>query len=203
MFETAEGVNYISGGSGMASLMDWSTATFGRLIAALETLQKNYDFVLFDMGAGIVDWSLDLLTSLDEIIVISTAEPTSIMDAYSMMKFIHLKDNSKKFYLLCNRAFTIEEGQETTKRLKVVMERFLEKEVFVLGSLPEDVVVRQAVRQQSLFTTLYPDAPISKTMKKIVQQFLTHQVGIEEVHSTTQSNKFLSKLKGIFSKGRE
>ncbi|MER1956004.1 MAG: MinD/ParA family protein [Solibacillus sp.] len=203
MFSTSDGVNYISGGSGMSSLMDWSPVVFSRLITGLETLQKEYDFVLFDMGAGIVEWSLDLLTSLDELIVISTAEPTSIMDAYSMMKFIHLKDDSKTFYILCNRAFNTEEGQDTTKRLKTVMERFLEKEVVVLGSLPEDPVVRQAVRQQSLFTTLYPDAPITQTMHKIVKQFLNHQVEIEEVHAAEKSNKFLSKLKSIFSKGRE
>lgn len=203
MFETQEGVSYISGGSGMSTLMDWSQVVFARLITAFETLQKNYDFVLFDMGAGVVDWSLDLLTSIDEIIVISTAEPTSIMDAYSMMKFIHLKDPTKKFYILCNRAFTIEEGQDTTKRLKTVMERFLEKEVSILGSLPEDPVVRQAVRQQSLFTTLYPEAPVSRTLDKLVQQFLTEQTTIEEVHAVASSNKFLSKLKSIFSKGRE
>lgn len=202
MFETPEGVSYLSGGSGMSTLMDWSQAVFARLIAAFEILQKNYDFVLFDMGAGVVDWSLDLLASIDEIIVISTAEPTSIMDAYSMMKFIHLKDPDKKFYLLCNRAFTVEEGQDTTQRLKTVMERFLEKEVSILGSLPEDPVVRQAVRQQSLFTTLYPEAPVSQTMSKLVQQFLSEQTTIEEVHAA-KSNKFLSKLKSIFSKGRE
>lgn len=73
----------------------------------------------------------------------------------------------------------------------------------VLGSLPEDPVVRQAVRQQSLFTTLYPDAPISRTMQKIVQQFLHYQVEMEEVHAAEKSNKFISKLKSIFSKGRE
>ena len=201
MYEAPEGVNYVSGGSGMSSLMEWSDATFTRLITALETLQKNYDFVLFDMGAGIADWSLDLLTSLDEMIVISTAEPTSIMDAYSMMKYIHLKDAEKKFYILCNRAFTVEEGQDTTNRLKMVMERFLEKDVVVLGSLPEDGVVRKAVRQQALFTTLYPDAPISKTMNKIVERFLSQQTG--EIHIEITSNKFLSKLKSIFSKGRE
>ncbi|MEK4629532.1 MAG: MinD/ParA family protein [Solibacillus sp.] len=201
MLQGSDGVNYISGGSGMGTIMEWSDATFGRLTYALESLQKDYDFVLFDMGAGIADWSLDLLTSIDEIIVISTAEPTAIMDAYSMMKYIHLKDNEKTFYLLCNRAYTLEEGLDTTKRLKIVMERFLQKEVIILGSLPEDNVVRKAVRQQELFTTLYPDAPISKTMKKIVKNFMNEQM--EEIHSNVQSNKFISKLRSIFSKGRE
>ncbi|MEK3765007.1 MinD/ParA family protein [Solibacillus sp. FSL K6-4121] len=202
MFKTEEGVSYISGGSGMSSLMDWSPAIFNRLITAFEALQKEYDFVFFDMGAGVVDWSLDLLTSIEEIIVISTAEPTSIMDAYSMMKFIHLKDPQKKFYLLCNRAFTLEEGIETTQRLKTVMMKFLEKDVHILGSLPEDPVVRQAVRQQSLFTTIYPDAPVSQTMGKLVQQFLTVETEMKEVHASSQSSKFLSKLKSIFSRGR-
>ncbi|MEK4129031.1 MinD/ParA family protein [Solibacillus sp. FSL W8-0474] len=202
MFKTEEGVSYISGGSGMSSLMDWSPAIFDRLITAFEVLQKEYDFVFFDMGAGVVDWSLDLLTSIEEIIVISTAEPTSIMDAYSMMKFIHLKDHQKKFYLLCNRAFTVEEGLETTQRLKTVMMKFLEKDVHILGSLPEDPVVRQAVRQQSLFTTIYPDAPVSQTMGKLVQQFLTVETEMKEVHASSQSSKFLSKLKSIFSRGR-
>lgn len=201
--ETNEGVSYISGGSGMSSLMEWSPNVFARLISAFETLQKEYDFVLFDMGAGVVDWSLDLLTSIEEIIVISTAEPTSIMDAYSMMKFIHLKDPMKKFYLLGNRAYTVEEGQDTTQRLKTVMQRFLEKEATILGSLPEDPVVRQAVRQQSLFTLLYPDAPVSKTMGKIVEQFLTTQAVMKEVHATNESMKFIAKLKNIFSRGRE
>jgi flagellar biosynthesis protein FlhG len=201
MIKVSDGVNYISGGSGMATIMEWTDKTFERMISAMESLQKDYDFVLFDMGAGIADWSLDLLTSIDELIVISTAEPTAIMDAYSMMKYIHLRDNHKTFYILCNRAYSLEEGFDTTKRLKIVMERFLQKEVMILGSLPEDPVVRKAVRQQELFTTLYPDAPISKTMQKIVNNFINEQS--EEIHANVESNKFISKLRNIFSKGRE
>ena len=76
------------------------------------------------MGAGATNWSLDLLTSIDEIIVISTAEPTSITDAYSMMKYIHVRDPDKQFYILCNRAFSKEEGIETNERLQLTMKRF-------------------------------------------------------------------------------
>lgn len=201
IFEGPGSLHYISGGSGMATIMEWSEKMFERLIDGFELLQKEYDYVLFDMGAGVANWSLNLLTSIDEIIVISTAEPTSIMDAYSMMKYIHIQDETKTFYLLCNRAFSKEEGQETIHRLKTVMERFLSKEVVMLGSLPEDAVVRKAVRQQIPFALSFPDAPISKGMQKIVERFLYHQT--EEVHSTTRTNHFLSKLKSIFSKGRE
>ena len=77
------------------------------------------------MGAGATSQTLDLLVSVDDIIVITTAEPTSITDAYSMMKYIYYKDSDKNFFLICNRAFTEEEGAETTSRLKLAMSKFL------------------------------------------------------------------------------
>lgn len=202
IFEGPSGIQYISGGSGMSSLLEWSEEMFERLIYAFEELQKNYDYILFDMGAGITNWSLDLLVSVDEIVVISTTEPTSITDAYSMMKYIHLKDKDKRFYLLCNRTFSKEEGLETLNRLKLTMKSFLGKDVIVLGSLPEDPVVRKAVREQVPFSIAYPDALITKTLQLIVARFIEQRV--EEIYAHEQaSNKFLSKLKSIFSKGRD
>ncbi|MEK5485593.1 MinD/ParA family protein [Lysinibacillus sp. FSL M8-0355] len=202
IFEGPYDLKYISGGSGMTSVLDWSQSMFERLIHAFEQLQKNYDYILFDMGAGATNWSLDLLTSIDEIIVISTAEPTSITDAYSMMKYIHVRDPEKEFYILCNRAFSKEEGIETNERLKITMKRFLDKEITILGSLPEDPVVRKAVREQVPFSLAYPDALISKTLQLIVVRFMEHRA--EEIHAHEQTAKnFLSKLRSIFSKGRD
>lgn len=199
--EGPSGLRYISGGSGMSSLMEWSEGMFNRLLEGFEHLQKTFDYILFDMGAGAANWSLDLLTAVDEIIVISTAEPTAIMDAYSMMKYIYLKDSEKRFSILCNRAFTQEEGQDTLNRLSGAMQKFLSKEVTILGSLPEDPVVRRAVREQVPFTLAYPEAPISKTMNQIVSRFVDHRH--EEIHAPSEAKGFLSKLKSIFSKGRD
>jgi len=202
IFEGPYGLRYISGGSGMTSVFNWSEMMFEQLIYAFEKLQKNYDYIFFDMGAGATNWSLDLLTSIDEIIVISTAEPTAITDAYSMMKYIHVRDADKQFYILCNRAFSKEEGMETNDRLKLTMKRFLDKEVTILGSLPEDPVVRKAVREQVPFSLAYPDALISKTLQLIVVRFMEHRA--EEIHAHDQTaRKFLTKLRSIFSKGRD
>lgn len=202
IFEGPYDLKYIAGGSGMSGVLEWSGVMFERLIQAFEQLQKSFDYILFDMGAGATNWSLDLLTSIDEIIVLSTAEPTSITDAYSMMKYIHMRDADKQFYILCNRAYSKEEGMETNERLKLTMKRFLDKEVTILGSLPEDSVVRKAVREQVPFSLAYPDALISKTLQLIVARFMEHRA--EEVHAHDQSaGKFLTKLRSIFSKGRD
>ncbi len=201
IYDGPNGLSYISGGSGMSSLVEWSPVMFQNLIIAFEQLQKTYDYILFDMGAGATSWSLELLSSVDEIIVISTAEPTSIMDAYSMMKFIHMKDAEKNFYLLCNRAFSREEGEETLQRLSYAMQRFLNKKITILGSLPEDPAVRKSVREQVPFSILYPDAPISKAMQKIVSRFI--QETATEIHAFEEKVGFIGKLRSIFSKGRD
>ncbi|MEJ9280184.1 MULTISPECIES: MinD/ParA family protein [Ureibacillus] len=193
-------IHYISGGSGFSSVIEWSEEMFDAFIHAFEELQKNYDYILFDMGAGATNWALDVVTSIEEVIVITTAEPTSITDAYSMMKFIYLKEPSKTFYLLCNRAFSNEEGRETLQRLKNAMLKFLSKEVVILGWLPEDSAVRKAVIEQVPFSISYPNAQISKSLHEIVNRFIHNKLG-EEI--PLSSNSFITRLKRIFSKGRD
>lgn len=191
-------IHYISGGSGLSSVVEWTEEMFEALIHGFEALQKDYDFILFDMGAGASNWALDILTSIEEIIVIATSEPTSITDAYSMMKFIHLRDKHKIFYLVCNRVYSNEEGQDTLYRLKNTMRKFLSKDVFLLGILPEDQVVRRAVIEQVPFSVSYPKSNISKTLIEIVNRFVDHEM--KEEFAPIKSNTFLSKLRRIFER---
>ena len=200
MYEGPNGLTYISGGSGLNGVLEWTEDMFSRLIQAFEHLQKEFDVILFDMGAGATNQTLDLIVAVDDVIVISTAEPTAITDAYSMMKYIHYKDSEKNFYVVCNRAFTPDEGRETVTRLSFAMSKFLDKEVTILGSLPEDPVVRKAVREQVPFSILYPEAEISKTLHIMAMRFA--QFSNEEVHATERPNTFISRLKNMFSKGR-
>ncbi|AYC29259.1 MinD/ParA family protein [Paenisporosarcina cavernae] len=201
MFDGPNGIQYISGGSGLNGVVEWTDEMYERLIVAFEALQQQTDFILFDMGAGATNKTLDLIVAVDEVIVISTAEPTSITDAYSMMKYIYYKDASKDFYLVCNRAFTPEEGKETTTRLSFAMKKFLEKEVVILGSLPEDDVVRKAVREQIPFSIRYPEASITRSLKLIATKFVQNEF-VEEPESEGSSSNFIQKLRGIFSRGR-
>lgn len=191
------GMTFISGGSGMDSVLDWSEDMFERLIGAFEQLQKEYDFILFDMGAGATQRSIELIIAVDEVIVISTTEPTSITDAYSMMKFICLQDPEKKFNIVSNRVSKHDDGNEAVTRLQYAMRKFLNKETTILGFLPEDPSVHKAVLAQKPFLLLYPNALISKRMSAIADQFVqANQI------SEKQGSGFLGKLKGIFSKGR-
>lgn len=193
-----EGLTFISGGSGLDTVLEWSESMFERLLDAFEHLQKEYDFILFDMGAGATQRSIELIMSVDEVIVISTTEPTSITDAYSMMKFICLKDPDKKFNIVSNRVTKQDDGNESATRLQYAMRKFLDKETLILGFLPEDPTVHKAVLAQKPFSLLYPNAPVSKRMAAIADVFV--QVDRTEIK---QEIGFLTKLKGIFLRGRE
>jgi len=192
-------LDFISGGSGMTSLLRWSDFMFERLLFAFDELQKNYDFILFDMGAGATDWSLQFMMSVDDVFVISTTEPTSITDAYSMMKYIHAKDAEKDFFLICNRALSSDEGTTTLHRLKTTMQRFLSKEIIELGVIPEDLQVRKAINEQIPYKRRYPNCIAAKSVNKITERYLANDLlsPIEVV----EKNQFLSKLKGLFTKG--
>ncbi len=196
--ETPEGLNFISGGSGLDTVMEWSQEMFDRLVLAFEQLQKEYDFILFDMGAGATQRSIELIVAVDEIIVISTTEPTSITDAYSMMKFICLQDPDKTFHMVSNRVSKSDEGTEAVTRLQYAMRKFLNKETMILGFLPEDPVVHKAVVAQKPFLLLFPNALISKKMMSIAETF----VGTKSTEVFNQGEGFLGKLRSIFSKGR-
>lgn len=201
MYDGPNGIKYVSGGSGLNGVLEWTEDMFNRLIQAFEYLQKEFDIILFDMGAGATNQILDLIVAVDDVIVISTAEPTAITDAYSMMKYIHFKDPEKNFYVVCNRAFTPEEGRDTVTRLSFAMSKFLDKEVTILGSLPEDVVVRKAVREQIPFSILYPESEISKTLYTMTTRFA--EFTNEEIHANeSRPNTFISRLKNMFGKGR-
>ena len=100
-------------------MLDWSEDMFERLLAGFQQLQKDYDFILFDMGAGATQRSIELIIAVDEVIVISTTEPTSIMDAYSMMKFICLKDPDKKFSIVSNRVSKFDDGNDAVTTIAV------------------------------------------------------------------------------------
>lgn len=195
--ETKEGLHFISGGSGLDQVLEWSNEVFDRLTIAFEHLQKEYDFVLFDMGAGATQRTIELIMAIDEVIVISTTEPTAITDAYSMMKFIVMKDPDKSFYLVGNRVPKKKNESESVLRLQFAMKKFLQKETMILGTLPEDVVVQKAVIAQQPYILAYPTAPISRKLVKMTEVFTSFQSEKE----AEKSFNFISKLKSIFGRG--
>ncbi|OMP68621.1 hypothetical protein BTO28_00800 [Domibacillus epiphyticus] len=193
-----EGIAFIHGGSAAAQLFEWDDTYTEKWISALEQLVDEYDYILFDMGAGATKESLNILIAAEEVLVVTTSEPTAMTDAYSMIKFICLRDDEKRFYLVCNRADSEEEGRKTAERLQKTMDTFLQVSPNILGSLPEDPTVRQSVKAGQPFTIAFPDARISTAFDIIVNRY----AGVP-VFDGQKTIGFINKLRRFFKERRD
>ncbi|WP_096199379.1 MinD/ParA family protein [Bacillus sp. FJAT-45350] len=192
--EGPENISYISGGSGFTSIFKLSITKFERFIQQIEALQKKYDYIILDMGAGASEDSMQFILSAHETFIVTTPEPTSITDAYAMIKYIHLKDKELPCSLLINRIESAKEGRATAENLQRVAKQFLDKDLNLLGSLPNDKTVVKAVKSQKPFLLLDPKSKSSRSLKEIVKSYL----GESQDKANPPNSSFISKFTRFF-----
>lgn len=183
-------LSYIAAGSGLSDMFSMDEEKFNYFLSQVDDLIVDYDYIFFDMGAGASADSLNYILASDECIVVTTPEPTAMMDAYAMMKHINKMNEHLPFYLLVNRAEGLKDGKLVMRKLQQVVGQFLHKEVKPLGILPYDKVVSKAVIEQVPFTLYEPKARVSKTLKDIALKYLN---GNNDSIKRTPSS-FISKL---------
>lgn len=189
-----EGISFIAGGTGLTQLVHIDEEKLNSFTDALHNHLEQYDYLIFDMGAGINEDSLKVLLSVHEIFVITTPEPTSLTDAYATMKFVHLQDSMLPFFLVVNRAQTEKEGKETLRRLSEVMNQFLGKESISLGVLPDDRAIQQAVRRQIPFISYNPKSAAAKALEDITNQYTMRDIQESPAHIITS---FVTRFKSF------
>lgn len=172
MEEGPLGVKLIAGGQGFSGLLELDGEKMGRFVEALASLQGQVDFVLLDTGAGLSENNMRLLLAADEVLVVTTPEPTSITDAYSVVKMMHAKDPDAAVRLVVNQCTDGKEGQQTAANFAGVAGRFLSKDIQTLGVLPADPHVPRAVKKQEPFLLAHPNAPASKAMQRLAAGYL-------------------------------
>ncbi|WP_071459461.1 MinD/ParA family protein [Bacillus massilinigeriensis] len=168
---TDTGIDYISGGSGLSHIVSLNENSATRFMNDLDSILLNYDYVIFDMGAGMTEVNVSILLSVHDVIVITAAEPTAMMDAYAAIKILHLAGKNSPFKLVVNRVSSKKEGEETLNRLEKVILQFLGKHSIKLGMIPDDSSVTQAVKRQIPFSVLHPRGPASRALDRVLERF--------------------------------
>ena len=185
-----EDIHYIAGGSGFKDLLELSDAQLNRFAGEIEKLHGEYDVILFDTGAGLSKETVKFISSAQETIVVTTPEPTSITDAYALIKMVKGMDMSIAFKLVVNRSTDQKEGKETAQKISLVASRFLHSELPTLGIMPDDPLVSKAVKRQMPFIIAYPDSDAAVALTRIARQFL-------DIPQTSSDN---SGVKGFLTK---
>lgn len=170
--EGPEGLHFIAGGSGFKDLLDLSSGQLNGFEREIGKLHGVYDIILFDTGAGLSKETVKFITAAQETIVVTTPEPTSITDAYALIKMVKGMNHDVRFKLIVNRAADPREGKQTADKISLVAERFLQSKLPSLGILPDDPFVSKAVKRQIPFSVAYPGSEASVALERIAKQFL-------------------------------
>lgn len=166
------GLHFIAGGSGLADMLELSQDQLRYAAEQIERLQGSYDVILFDTGAGLSREAVKFMEASQETIVVTTPEPTSITDAYALIKMVRSLNIETSFKLVVNRAINGKEGKHTTDKMVMAAERFLNIKLVSIGILPEDGSVAKAVRKQQPFYLAYPGSQASWFMEQIARRYI-------------------------------
>lgn len=182
---------YISGGSGLNDFFSLDQRKKRIFYEQYSKLLSLYDYIIFDMGAGVTSDSLFFVLASDECIVITTPEPTSITDGYSMIKHIVNKNPDLPLFVVINRCTSEKEGKYIIDKFQQIVSQFLSIEIKKLGLLPDDRTVSTAVKRQTPYVLLNKRSAISKSMKQLAENYLNHDYKLKVVKPFS----FINKLK--------
>lgn len=188
-------LHYIAGGSGLNELFKMDSARKDYFLKQMEEVTFRFDYIIFDIGAGIHADSLFFILAADECIVITTPEPTSITDAYSVIKHILQQNTNIPIRFVLNRAVTKKHGEKVVKQFQQVVKKFLQIDIRCIGMLPDDKTVSQSVMRQVPFTIAAEKSSAAKAVKEIASAF----VADSKEYDKSRTASFIQRLKRFFS----
>ena len=173
-------IGFISGGSGIVGLSNLSREYLNYIIQNLAQLDAIADVIIIDTGAGISDAVLEFLVASGEILLVTTPEPTSITDSYSLLKALNrhprFSTETSKIKVIANRVEKEEEGMSLFNKLNVVVQRYLKLPLEYLGAIPQDDKLSAAVMQQLPVSLANETAKSSKAYEVIASRLMNKEI---------------------------
>ena len=169
-------VGFISGGSGIVGMSNLSKNYLVYIIQNLAQLDAIADVIIIDTGAGISDAVLEFLVASGEIILVTTPEPTSITDSYSLLKALNrhprFSKEASKIKVVANRVNRIAEGTSLFEKLELVVNKYLKIPISYLGAIPLDNQLAEAVMQQKPVSLSNPNAKSTIAFENIAAKLM-------------------------------
>jgi len=190
---------YIAAGSGLRDFFSLDKEKKHFFLEQYKELIALYDYIIFDFGAGISEESMFFMLSSDECIVVTTPETTSIMDAYSIIKHLVNQRGELLVRVIMNRVEFQKQGLDTFVRLRQVIQQFLHIDIELMGMLPEDKSVKEAVQKQIPYLLWGKKSRISKATRAFTFNYLTNKQKVNNVKPLS----FVQKLKSWIAEGQK
>lgn len=173
-------IGFISGGSGIAGMSNLSVDYLNYIIRNLKELDEMADIILVDTGAGISDAVLEFLVASGEILLVTTPEPTSITDSYSLIKALarhpRYSHEATGIKVVANKVRDEEEAEALFNKLEMVVDRYLNIPISYLGMVPQDEQLAKAVMQQMPISIENPGARSAQAYEVIAAKLMNKEI---------------------------
>ncbi len=176
-----EGVQFISGGSGVYELTQLGGEELMRIMNNLKALQDVADVILLDTGAGISDNILRMIYASHETLVVTTPEPTAVVDAYALVKIVSERGSGAQLSLIVNKAGSAAEAESVMDCLVRIAEKNVDTRLGKLGFVERDENMQKAIRTQVPILVSYPNSPASVNIETIASKLVKTPARAAEV----------------------
>lgn len=174
-------IGFISGGSGIAGMANLNRDSLDYIVMKLRELDEMADIVIVDTGAGISDAVLEFLVASGEVLLVTTPEPTSITDSYSLIKALarHPKYSSETttVKVVANRVRDEQEAEQLFHKLETVVDKYLKIPIEYLGMVPQDEQLASAVMQQMPVSIENPGAKSAMAYEQLAAKLMNRETG--------------------------
>ncbi len=173
--EVENNFHFIFGDSGKTSYPTLTSANVDNFFTQLKIIEKEYDYVFLDLGAGADDMIFNFLIRSDFNIIVTTPEPTSVMDAYVVLKLLRFHKYSGQKFVVINKCKSEAEGENTLNNLDSASAHFLKEKINCLGFISEDSSVNESIISQILLTKQFPQSKLSLQILKLSKQLFEYK----------------------------
>ena len=165
-----EGLKIVPASSGLSSMASLEPAEHAGVIRAFSELNHPLDVLLIDTAAGISDSVVAYTKASQEVIVVLCDEPTSITDAYALIKLLNREYGMHRFRVLANMVSSVQAGNDLYRKILQVTDRYLDVALDLVGTIPNDDYLRKAIQRQKSVVDAFPRCKSSLAFKKLAQK---------------------------------
>ena len=196
VIEGPAGINLLSGITGDDSFIDIQNNAMQKLVELGDQIEKDYDYLLIDLGAGASKSIVSTILAAEELILLLTTEPTSVMDSYSLIKILANHQYKKPIKLVINQTEDEQEAQHTAKRIIKTVKNYLDLDLTLVGSIAHDRKISVALRKQKLYAKIFSNRKAARDFEDVARKIS----GKAEEQRPKGVKSYFYKMVGFFNK---
>ncbi|RCW47672.1 MULTISPECIES: MinD/ParA family protein [unclassified Halanaerobium] len=193
------GISILSGITGDDTFIDLNTDMMNKIINIAGEMEKDYDYLLIDLGAGAGKNIVSTILSAEELLLVLTTEPTSVMDSYSLIKILAKYNFDKSVKLVLNQVDRKKDAQKTAERMKKTVKKYLNIELDLVGQISHDRNISTAVKKQRPFSEIYAGRSAAEDFEKLAKKIS----GEEGEKQSKGVKSYFYKMIGFFNSSRK